>query len=221
MLCVVDWFTVSFLAPRPLIASLSSYQFSHHFDQSVTLRNGKTVPFGLFLTARFFNPLQGVFNILVFSGPFVSSMKRSHPEYSWWKAFCLTVLSGGDNNLSGQSKRTNPGKASQKVRDKIELNNRKKMRSIRGERRTSLFNNSEASSFSFHKGRHRLSYQLSIESSVPRNDDENDERRLVMANDDCVAISTDLESPICQGEARESMSIDRTNADDVNVAGML
>jgi len=61
--------------------------------------------FILLALARFFTPLQGLFNIIVYCRPHIIALKKRHPEYSLLKAFWLIVRTGGDNNSSGQTKR--------------------------------------------------------------------------------------------------------------------
>lgn len=56
-----------------------------------------SLTFWIALLARITNPLQGLFNILVYTRPYVlSTMKRT--KCSWWKAFWITLKNGGDND---------------------------------------------------------------------------------------------------------------------------
>jgi len=84
----------------------------------------KPIPFALLLLDRIFNPMQGLFNILVYCRPHVSSLRNHNLEYSWLKAFWLIVKSGGDNDSAGQSRRSNSGshRGSQAVLDRMERN---------------------------------------------------------------------------------------------------
>ncbi|GFH57114.1 hypothetical protein CTEN210_13590 [Chaetoceros tenuissimus] len=43
-------------------------------------------------------PLQGFLMALVYTGPYVRSIKDSHPEYSWFKRFVEVIKSGGDQD---------------------------------------------------------------------------------------------------------------------------
>jgi len=88
-----------------------------------------------------FLPMQGVFNILVYCHPHVSSLRTNNPEYSWLKAFWETVRTGGDNDSAGQSRRTSSGnrsrRGSQIVLDRIKRNHISMMAKIRKERNPS------------------------------------------------------------------------------------
>ena len=66
---------------------------------------GKEVPFVLLLLARFFLPLQGFFNIMVYTRPHIVSVRRNNPTYFWFKAFGIVFKAGGDNDSAGQAQR--------------------------------------------------------------------------------------------------------------------
>lgn len=68
---------------------------------------GQEPPFLLIFLAQFFLPLQGFFNILVYTRPHIISLRRRNPEYSWFKAFIIVFKAGGDNDSVGQSQRSN------------------------------------------------------------------------------------------------------------------
>ena len=53
-------------------------------------------PFPLLVVYLIFNPLGGVFNILVYTRPKVSAVRRRRPEYWWFRAFWMVVMTGGD-----------------------------------------------------------------------------------------------------------------------------
>lgn len=55
-------------------------------------------PFPIIILARTFYPLQGLFNILIYTYPHVVSCQRNHEEYSWFRAFWEVVKSGGDSD---------------------------------------------------------------------------------------------------------------------------
>ena len=57
------------------------------------------------ILSRFFTPLQGLFNIIIYCRPHVVSLRKKNPEYTLWKAFWVTVKTGGDHNLAGQRRR--------------------------------------------------------------------------------------------------------------------
>ena len=73
---------------------------------------GKEIPFALLLLARFFFPLQGFCNIMVYMRPHIISLRRSNPEYSWIKSSVVVFKGGGDNDCAGQSQRINQQPAS-------------------------------------------------------------------------------------------------------------
>ena len=54
------------------------------------------LPFALLLFHMIFAPLGGFFNILVYTRPKVSTVRRHRPEYWWFQAFWLVVKAGGD-----------------------------------------------------------------------------------------------------------------------------
>ena len=66
-----------------------------------------SVPFAIQLLTRFFYPLQGFFNVLIYTYPHVVSYRRNRPECSWFRAFWEVVKTGGD---SDQAKPTRRGK---------------------------------------------------------------------------------------------------------------
>ena len=50
------------------------------------------------LMSRILNPLQGFNTMLVYTRPHVISLRRTHKEYSWLKAFFIVITSGGDDD---------------------------------------------------------------------------------------------------------------------------
>ena len=56
------------------------------------------VPFAIVVLARFFFPLQGLFNILIYTYPHVTSYRRNHTECNWFQAFWNVIRSGGDSD---------------------------------------------------------------------------------------------------------------------------
>jgi hypothetical protein len=48
----------------------------------------------LVLLASIFYPLGGLFNILVYTRPKVSSLRRMNPQYSWFQAFVIVIRAG-------------------------------------------------------------------------------------------------------------------------------
>mmetsp|Transcript_13064 Transcript_13064/g.19794 ORF Transcript_13064/g.19794 Transcript_13064/m.19794 type:complete len:600 (-) Transcript_13064:164-1963(-) len=55
-------------------------------------------PFAMVFISRFLYPLQGLFNIIVYTHPHVVSYRRNHSEESWLRAFLKVVKSGGDSD---------------------------------------------------------------------------------------------------------------------------
>jgi len=60
--------------------------------------NGSTAPFVITLLGRIFIPLQGLFNILIYTYPHVTSYRCNHPEHSWFRSFREVIKSGGDSD---------------------------------------------------------------------------------------------------------------------------
>ena len=58
------------------------------------------VPFAVLLLARFFFPLQGLFNVLIYTFSHVVSYWRNHTECNWPWAFWEVVKNGGDSDQS-------------------------------------------------------------------------------------------------------------------------
>jgi len=73
---------------------------------------GSPVPYTLILLGRFFFPLQGFLNIMVYTRPHIVSLRRNNPEYSWFKAFVVVFRAGGDNDSVGQHRRSVTPRAS-------------------------------------------------------------------------------------------------------------
>ena len=69
---------------------------------------GKPVPFALQLLARLTMPMQGVFNIIVYTRPHIVSLRRHNPQYSWFKAFIIVFKTGGDNDSVGRRSNQQP-----------------------------------------------------------------------------------------------------------------
>lgn len=155
-------------------------------------------------------PLQGLFNIILYTRPFVLSLRQSHPEYSRWKAFCITVANAGDN----QSKRCS--NVSQKVRDRIEQNNRERLQSIRQTRRGSLFNSVTSST-----PRLGESHRLSIGSSLPHESSETGLLNIERGQDDpCVTKSAEPNISVSLSWDKDYLEKDSiTRNDDNDVAG--
>ena len=57
-----------------------------------------SVPLAIVFLSRFFYPLQGFFNVLVYTYPHVTSYRKNYPECNWFKAFWTVIKSGGDSD---------------------------------------------------------------------------------------------------------------------------
>mmetsp|Transcript_20291 Transcript_20291/g.20562 ORF Transcript_20291/g.20562 Transcript_20291/m.20562 type:complete len:384 (-) Transcript_20291:553-1704(-) len=82
-----------------LITNIFSYVY-----RIVEQVNGKA-GFGIVLLAKIFQPLQGMFNIIAYTHPHVTALRRNS-DYSWFRAFCIVVSKGGDFDGSRQRRRS-------------------------------------------------------------------------------------------------------------------
>lgn len=89
--------------------------------------------FRLLILSKLFSPLQGLFNILVYCRPHVNSLRRKHPDFSWFKANWITVKTGGDNNSSGRTRRDRQSNliGNTVFLERLERDHAQRMRSIR------------------------------------------------------------------------------------------
>ena len=60
---------------------------------------GFGVPFAITLASRIFFPLQGLFNVIIYTYPHAVSFRRNHDDCSWFLAFWEVVKSGGDSDV--------------------------------------------------------------------------------------------------------------------------
>ena len=79
-----------------ILCSFLTYIFAFIFR--VWPHSGHHPPFALELLRSIFLPLQGLFNIIIYTYPHVMSRKRNNPEYSWLRTFWEVVQSGGDSD---------------------------------------------------------------------------------------------------------------------------
>ncbi len=56
------------------------------------------VPFVFLFLPRLFFPLQGLFNVLIFTHSHIISLRKNHSEYTWFRAFWEVVKAGGDSD---------------------------------------------------------------------------------------------------------------------------
>ena len=57
-----------------------------------------STPFVILFLSRVFFPLQGLFNILIYTYPHVTSYLRNHSDHNWIRAFWEVIKSGGDSD---------------------------------------------------------------------------------------------------------------------------
>ncbi len=62
----------------------------------------KDIPFVIVLLSRITFPMQGIFNIMIYTYPHITTYRNRHPEDSWTKAFFEVVKEGGNNDDFGQ-----------------------------------------------------------------------------------------------------------------------
>ncbi len=68
--------------------------------------NGSESSFYIALFTKLLQPLQGLFNILVYTRPHVKSFQRNNPGVTWFQAFCAVIASGGDDDLDADERRS-------------------------------------------------------------------------------------------------------------------
>mmetsp|Transcript_25666 Transcript_25666/g.38407 ORF Transcript_25666/g.38407 Transcript_25666/m.38407 type:complete len:532 (-) Transcript_25666:2253-3848(-) len=79
-----------------IVAFLLTYSFTY-VNRIVEQVNGSS-PFWLHLLARTMISNQGAFNILVYTRPHVTTLRRRNQDLSWFAAFCIVVKRGGDHD---------------------------------------------------------------------------------------------------------------------------
>ena len=55
-------------------------------------------PYAIIILSRIFFPLQGFFNVIIYTYPHVTSYRRNHSECNWFEAFWNVVKTGGDSD---------------------------------------------------------------------------------------------------------------------------
>mmetsp|Transcript_11296 Transcript_11296/g.14165 ORF Transcript_11296/g.14165 Transcript_11296/m.14165 type:complete len:424 (+) Transcript_11296:204-1475(+) len=96
-----------------IIGYLMTYTFSVIFY--LVNRFTDSTPFALLLLSRITLPLQGLFNILIYTYPHANSYHRNNDTYSWFRAFWEVFKSGGDSDEVRVSRR----RSSQRQRDLV------------------------------------------------------------------------------------------------------
>lgn len=82
-----------------IVGYFLTYLFT--FVYRVIELSGSKVPFAIIFLSRFFYPLQGLFNVLIYTYPHVMSHMKNNENTSWLKAFWEVVKSGGDSDQQG------------------------------------------------------------------------------------------------------------------------
>ena len=75
-------------------------------NRYVEMYGSGPVPFIIIFLARFFFPLQGLFNVIVYTYPYVISYRRIHTDCNWFQAFWKVIKSGGDSDQSRSGRAT-------------------------------------------------------------------------------------------------------------------
>ena len=78
-------------------AFLAVYSFSFIY-RILSQTNSNGAPFFIIFLARTTNPLQGIFNIIIYTRTRVASL-RANSEHSWIKAFWIVIISGADHDV--------------------------------------------------------------------------------------------------------------------------
>ncbi len=70
---------------------------------------GMESPFIVKILSRLLQPLQGLFNILVFTRPHIKVCRQLNPQFTWFQAFCYVIKSGGDDDRNPNERRRRRG----------------------------------------------------------------------------------------------------------------
>eukprot|EP00554_Chaetoceros_debilis_P015831 CAMPEP_0194121734 /NCGR_PEP_ID=MMETSP0150-20130528/48247_1 /TAXON_ID=122233 /ORGANISM="Chaetoceros debilis, Strain MM31A-1" /LENGTH=604 /DNA_ID=CAMNT_0038814319 /DNA_START=287 /DNA_END=2101 /DNA_ORIENTATION=- len=89
------WYFLSFFA---------TFFFSV-LSHSLKLATGKNSPYVIVLLSRIFGPLQGVFNIFVYTMPHVRKKRKFNQDWSWFRAFYAVIRLGGDDDKEDNQQR--------------------------------------------------------------------------------------------------------------------
>ena len=81
------------------VAFILSFTFTLIYRLYDTYGSGPT-PFTIIFLSRISYPLQGLFNVLVYTSPHVTAYRRNHTECNWFQAFWNVIKSGGDSDQS-------------------------------------------------------------------------------------------------------------------------
>ena len=114
---------ISYRAIFYIIAFFATYTFSV-INRLMGAYSSSEPPFATMFLARLFFPLQGFFNILVYTYPHVQSYSRNHPDVSYFRAFVHVIKSGGDSDqiraMAGRPGRRHSLRRQQRVLEQSE-----------------------------------------------------------------------------------------------------
>eukprot|EP00554_Chaetoceros_debilis_P016210 CAMPEP_0194123900 /NCGR_PEP_ID=MMETSP0150-20130528/56459_1 /TAXON_ID=122233 /ORGANISM="Chaetoceros debilis, Strain MM31A-1" /LENGTH=644 /DNA_ID=CAMNT_0038817367 /DNA_START=59 /DNA_END=1993 /DNA_ORIENTATION=+ len=81
--------------------------FTFPFIVIISALTGAEAPFALKILSRLLQPLQGLFNMLVYTRPHVRNYRSSHPESKWLEALLHVVSKGGDDDRTAMQRSRN------------------------------------------------------------------------------------------------------------------
>lgn len=101
----------------------AAFMITFTFPYIVTISGlmGAEAPFALKIFSRLLQPLQGLFNMLVYTRPHVKNYRSIHPESKWLGAFLYVVSKGGDDDRTAMQ-RSSRSTMSQNRRSSISNN---------------------------------------------------------------------------------------------------
>ena len=88
-------------------AYVIGYLLCFTFSLIFQIYGSDSAPFPIILLARLSFPLQGFFNVLIYTYPHVVSYRRNRTECNWFKAFWEVIKTGGDSDQSRINRRGN------------------------------------------------------------------------------------------------------------------
>jgi hypothetical protein len=114
------------------VAYIIGFVFTYTFTliyRILGVHSNSPPPFTIIILSRFFYPLQGLFNVLVFTYPHVASYRRNHTSHSWFQAFWEVVKSGGDSDQTATTGRGRRGLMRKSQKNLSEIEQRRKLQS--------------------------------------------------------------------------------------------
>ena len=109
---------ISNRATAYIAAYLATFIFTAIY-RIVEAYGGGSVPFAIVFLSRFFYPLQGFFNVLVYTHPHVVFYRRTHEGHNWFQAFFHVLKSGGDSDeISSLGHSTQASRRRESIRKK-------------------------------------------------------------------------------------------------------